>query len=218
MLLFTTVAVLPGKPALPELLDPLLLETADAVGVILSDGGRDEERSTCEALRLVMFAVTLGKRERSEFQEPLSLDAADNVGVTLPGRARADELGILVLPLGGCGKDAILIGFRKVFRVGLESRVAASEMDLMVGMFEVELACCGNRAAVGNVNPKGGRSANLEEPYDVEGSLPDVRVSKGVVRLLLSPGGKGGRAACGGLREGRDGCGRVAAMSEINRI
>lgn len=141
------------------------------------------------------------------------------MGVTLPDGGRAEKLGILVLPFGGWGNEATLMGLRKVLPDGLDSLVIEPEMDLMVGMLEVEWACCGTKAEEDDVEPKGARSPNLEDPYDVEGSLAERRVSNWVGALFRNPcGGKGGRAAFGGLMDGRDGCGSVAAMVKMSHL
>ena len=89
-------------------------------------------------LSLVKLAVALGTTERSDSQDPFLSGAADSVGVTLPDGGRAEKLGILVFPFGGCGKEATLIGFRKVLPDGLDSLVVATETDRIVGMFDVE--------------------------------------------------------------------------------
>lgn len=119
-------------------LDAVLLDAAERVGVMLSDCGREYGPRILEMLSLVKLAVALGTRDRSEPQDPFRVGSADSVGVMLPDGGRAEKLGILVFPFGGCGKDATLMGLRKVLPEGFQSLVLAIEVDLNVGMFDVE--------------------------------------------------------------------------------
>ena len=101
-----------------------------------------------------------------------------------------------MLVFGGCGKEATLIGLRRVLPAGLDSLVVEPEMNLTVGMLEVEFAWRVNSADEDDVDPKGGRSPSLDDAYDVEVNLVEMRVSKAVGTLFRNPGGgKGGNAA-----------------------
>ncbi len=130
-----------GKVNPLEPLDPSLLEAADNVGVMLPDGGRAETIEILEVDGIFKDRFAPGRKERVESTEPFLLGAADKAGVVLPDGGRDEKLGILVLPFGGCGENAMLMGLRSVLPVGLGSLVAATDTDLNVGIFDVELAC-----------------------------------------------------------------------------
>jgi len=218
-----TLTVPSGNTGLSNSLDPLLLTAVVNLGIMLpDDDGRDEVFESLDPLLLNAVAnlgIMLpddGRNEIFESLDPLLLTAVDNLGITLPDDGRDRKLAGLVAPLGGCGKAAMLIVFRKILPVGLESVSAAMEVDLNVGTFEVEFACRGTGAAVDKVDIDGVRSASFEDPYEAEGSLVGFGELDGFGKLLRDIGmGKGGKATVGGLREGRDGCGSVAAMLEI---
>lgn len=132
-----TVLAPPWASAPSDSLDAVRLVPAERVGVLLSDCGREDGTRILDMLSLVKLVVALGTRDRSESKDLFWVNIAD-AGVLLPDGGRDEKLGILVFPFGGCGKDATLMGLRKVFPGGLESVVVATDTDLNVGMFEVE--------------------------------------------------------------------------------
>lgn len=134
----STFLALPWNLVPSDSLEAVLLVAADNVGVMLSDCGREYGPRILEMLSLVKLAVALGTRDRSESHDSFRVGVADRVGVMLPDGGRAEKLGLLVFPFGGCGKEATLMGLRKVFPEGLDSLVVATETDLIVGIFDVE--------------------------------------------------------------------------------
>lgn len=202
-----------GRDMLIDSFDPLLLSAFFKLGIMLPDGIR-EGRAYSYCLLLVSTLSGLGNTLPDGGCDALS-DSIDSllliVGIKLPNDCCDAKLVILEPPPGGCGKAAILIVFRRLLPIGLTSPVAAMDVDLKVGTFDVEFACCGCGAAVDKVDLVNAPSASFDDPCNDEGSLLGFDTSEGVGKLFRDRG-RGGKATVGGFSEGRDGCGRVAAI------